>query len=172
MLLNHLWPKLKMIGSIDLRINTTALYSDYGLAAAKHYEKMGNRLPSVPHLNYVLIDKAVDPPGEAKSDHEIGLMLVKKLEERAKARGMTQFTNKLGATISLEGVYDRMTWNGYLEDQEKEMQEAIRDNAVYGVLPEGTTLQTLREKGHVRWTGWGLIGMGLAQASTIEPGKT
>src|SRR3972149_10891166 len=144
MLLNHLWPKLKMIGSIDLRINTTALYSDYILPAAQHYEKMGNSMPSVHHLNYVLIDKAADPPGEAKSDHEIGLMLVKKLEERAKARGMTQFTNKLGATIDLEGVYDRMTWNGYLEDQEKEMEEAVRDNAAYGVLPVGTPLQPPR----------------------------
>src|SRR3972149_10879039 len=107
MLLNHLWPKLKMIGSIDFRINTTGLYADYILPAAQHYEKMGVSMPSVHHLNYVLIDKAVEPPGEAKSDRQIGLMLVKKLEARAKARGLTQFTNRSGQAVNLDGVYDR-----------------------------------------------------------------
>ncbi len=172
MLLEHLWPKLKMIVSVDWRINTTGLYADYILPAAQHYEKLGNSMPSVHHLNFVLIDKAVDPPGEAKSDRQIGLMIVKKLEERARERGMLTFTNRLGQTINLEGAYDRMTLNGQMEDDEAEMDEAIRDNTVYGILPEGTTLQTLREKGHVRWTGWGIIGMGYAQASTIEPDKT
>jgi anaerobic selenocysteine-containing dehydrogenase len=99
-------------------------------------------------------------------------MLVKKLEERAKARGFTQFTNRSGQAVNLDGAYDRITMGGYLEDEEAEFDEAIRDNAVYGVLPEGSTLETLREKGHVRWTGWGLIGMGLAQASTIYPDQT
>jgi DMSO reductase family type II enzyme molybdopterin subunit len=172
MLLKHLWPKLKMIVSVDFRINTTGLYSDYILPAAQHYEKMGNSMPSCHHLNHVLIDKAVDPPGDAKSDWQIGIMLTEKLEERAKARGITEFTNHAGQSVNLEGATDRLTLNGYLRDEETAEDEAIRDNAVYGVLPEGTTLETLREKGHVRWTGWGLIGMGLAQASTIEPDKT
>ena len=72
LLLKHLWPKLKMIVSIDFRINTTGLYSDYILPAAQHYEKIGNSMPSAHHLNYVLIDKAVDPPDDAKSDRQIG----------------------------------------------------------------------------------------------------
>ena len=172
MLLKHLWPKLKLIVSVDFRINTTGLHSDYILPAAQHYEKMGNSMPACHHLNHVLIDKAVDPPGEAKSDWKIGIMLTEKLEERAKARGITEFTNHAGQSVSLEGATDRLTLNGFLKDEETAEDEAIRDNAVYGVLPEGTTLETLREKGHVRWTGWGLIGMGLAQASTIEPDKT
>ena len=172
MLLKHLWPKLKMIVSIDFRINTTGLYSDYILPAAQHYEKMGTSMPSCHHMNFVLIDKAVDPPGDAKSDRQIGLMLVEKLEERAKARGMTKFTNRLGQPADLDGITDRITLGGYLRDDEVTMDEAIKDSAAYGVLPEGTTLETLREKGAVRWTGWGLIGMGLGQASTIEPDKT
>jgi DMSO reductase family type II enzyme molybdopterin subunit len=172
MLLKHLWPKLKMIVSVDFRINTTGLYSDYILPAAQHYEKIGGSMPSCHHLNRVLIDKAVDPPGDARSDHDIGIMLVEKLEERAKARGMSEFTNHAGQTVSLEGATDRLTLNGYLRDEETAEDEAIRDNAAYGILPKGTTLETLREKGFVRWTGWGLIGMGIGQASTIEPDRT
>ncbi|HEU4759601.1 MAG TPA: molybdopterin-dependent oxidoreductase [Dehalococcoidia bacterium] len=172
MLLEHLWPKLKCIVSVDFRINTTGLYSDYILPAAQHYEKLGNGMPSCHHLNFVLIDKAVDPPGEAKSDRQIGHALVKKLEERAKARGISEFTNRMGQMVNLEGSYDRITLGGYLADDEVEMDEAIRDTAAYGILPEGTTLETLREQGFARWTGWGMIGHGLAQASTIEPDKT
>jgi DMSO reductase family type II enzyme molybdopterin subunit len=172
MLLKHLWPKLKLIVSIDFRINTTGLYSDYILPAAQHYEKMGISMPSCHHLNYVLIDKATDPPGETKPDWEIGIMLVEKLEERAKARGITQITNRKGLTINLEGFVERITLKGAVRDDETFFDEAIRDNVVYGILPEGTTLETLREKGVVRWIGWGLIGMGLAQASTIEPDQT
>jgi DMSO reductase family type II enzyme molybdopterin subunit len=172
MLLEHLWPKLKMIVSVDFRINTTGLYSDYILPAAQHYEKLGMGMPSCHHLNRILIDKAVDPPGEAKSDWQIGIMLVEKIEERAKARGISEFTTRGGQSINLEGVTDRLTLGGYLKDDETAEDEAIRDNAAYGILPEGTTLETLRETGTVRWTGWGVIGMGLGQASTIEPDKT
>jgi DMSO reductase family type II enzyme molybdopterin subunit len=172
MLLKHLWPKLKMIVSIDFRINTTGIYSDYILPAAQHYEKLGQSMPSCHHLNWVLIDKAVDPPGEAKNDREIGLMLTEKLEERAKARGITEFTNRMGQAIKLGGFLDQFTLKGAVRDEEAFYDEALRDNVAYGILPEGTTLETLREKGHVRWINWGLVGMGLAQASTIEPDKT
>ena len=48
LLLEHLWPKLKMIVSIDFRINTTGMYSDYILPAAQHYEKLGVSMPGVP----------------------------------------------------------------------------------------------------------------------------
>ncbi len=37
--------------------------------------------------------------------------------------------------------------------EERRFDDLLRDNAVYGVLPEGTSLDTLREKGAVRFTG-------------------
>jgi anaerobic selenocysteine-containing dehydrogenase len=73
LLLEKLWPDLKMIVSVDYRINTTGLYSDYILPAAQHYEKIGNSMPSVHHMNFVLIDKAVDPPNDAMNDYDIGI---------------------------------------------------------------------------------------------------
>jgi len=47
----------------------------------------------------------------------------------------------------------------------------VRDNIVYGISPEGTTLATLRETGYGRWTGRGFVGHSEAQASTIKPDK-
>ncbi len=173
MLLKNLWPKLKMIVSIDYRMTTTGLYSDYILPAAQHYEKMGISMPAVHHLNTVFMDKAIEPPGNARSDYEIGLMLTEKLEERAKARGQTKIASKAGGPASdVEGAADRMTLGGAFRSEEKRLDEAFRDDAVYGILPPDASLETFREKGVMRWQGWGIAGHGLAQASTLEPDET
>jgi anaerobic selenocysteine-containing dehydrogenase len=169
LLLEHLWPKLDLIVSIDYRISTTGLYSDYILPAAQHYEKLGHSMPSVHHLNWVLCDRATEPVGEALPDLEIGFRMLETIEERAAARGMADFVDVSGHTRSLKGLVDAITHKGALRDEEKRIDEGIRDSAVYGVLPKGTTLETLREKGAVRWTNWGMILHGPAQASTLKP---
>ena len=57
-----------------------------------------------------------------------------------------------------------------MRDEETRFDEAVRDNAVYGVLPEGTTLETLREKGYVRFDRLGhRRATASSQASTIKP---
>jgi DMSO reductase family type II enzyme molybdopterin subunit len=168
-LLEHLWPKLKMVVSVDYRMTTTGLYSDYILPAAQHYEKLSYSLPSVHHMNFVLCDRAAPPVGDALPDVEIGLRLVEKIEQRAKARGMTGYTDRKGNPRSFEGLMARATLDGVCRDEEKRFDEALRDSAVYGLLPKGTTLQTLREKGAVRFENWGIVGHGISQASTIRP---
>jgi anaerobic selenocysteine-containing dehydrogenase len=169
LLLEHLWPKLKMIVSVDYRITTTGLYSDYILPAAQHYEKLGISMPSVHHLNLVLTDHATPPAGDSLPDIEIGLRMLEKIEERAAARGMTEFTDRSGNKRSLVGIVDQATLGGAVRDPEKRYDEVIRDNAVYGVLPEGTSLETMREKGAVRFANWGSAGHGVSQASTLRP---
>jgi anaerobic selenocysteine-containing dehydrogenase len=169
LLLEHLWPKLEMIVSCDYRMTTTGLYSDYVLPAAQHYEKLGISMPSVHHLNYVLCDRAVPPQDESLSDTEIGLRLLEKIEERAAARGLKEYKDRKGNVRSLEGLVATATLSGAMRDEEKRFDEAVRDNAVYGVLPKGTTLETLRERGAIRYTGWGTVGHGVSQSSTIEP---
>jgi DMSO reductase family type II enzyme molybdopterin subunit len=169
LLLQHLWPKLKMIVSCDYRMTTTGLYSDYVLPAAQHYEKLGNSMPSVHHLNFVLCDRAVPPAGDSLPDVEIGIRLVEKIELRAKERGIKEFKDRKGNVRSLENLVDVATLHGAVRDEEKRFDEAVRDNAIYGVLPKGTTLDTLREKGQVRFSNWGMVGHGVSQASTLRP---
>ena len=169
LLLEHLWPKLTMIVSVDTRITTTGMYSDYILPAAQHHEKVQMTMPSVHHLNCVLADRVVPPAGESLSDHEIGIRLVEAIEQRAAARGLSEFSDRSGNTRSLLGLTAQATLDGALRDEDAHFDETIRDNAVYGVLPPGTTLDTLREKGAVRFTGWGMVGHGVSQASTLRP---
>ncbi len=169
LLLEKLWPKLEMIVSCDYRMTTTGLYSDYILPAAQHYEKLGNSMPSVHHMNFVLCDRAAPPPDQALPDYEIGIRILEKIEERAAERGMKEFTDRAGNVRSLEGLAARVTQDGALRDEEKRFDEIVRDNAVYGLLPKGSTLETLREKGAIRFTTWGMVGHGQSQASTIRP---
>jgi anaerobic selenocysteine-containing dehydrogenase len=169
LLLEHLWPKLEMIVSCDYRMTTTGLYSDYILPAAQHYEKLGNSMPSVHHLNFVLCDRATEPVGDSLPDIEIGLRLIEKFEERAQKRGIKEFTDTKGNRRNVENLISRLTFDGALRDEEKRFDESVRDNAVYGVLPKGTTLETLREKGQVRFTNWGMAGHGISQAATLRP---
>jgi len=82
---------------------------------------------------------------------------------------MKEFTDGKGNIRSLENLTAELTLNGALRDEEKRFDETIRDNVVYGLLPKGTTLETLREKGSVRYVGWGMVGHGQSQASTIRP---
>ena len=111
LLLEHLWPKLKMIVSVDFRINTTGLYSDYILPAAQHYEKLGNSMPSVHHLNFVLCDRAVDAAGRgAAGPRDRRACSLEAIEERAAARGMTEFTDRNGQRRAAStGLVDRAT---------------------------------------------------------------
>ena len=118
LLLDKLWPGLKMIVSVDYRINTTGLYADYILPAAQHYEKIGNSMPSVHHMNFVLIDKAVDPPDDAMNDYDIGIGLVRKIEERATEREMLQFTDRAGIVHDLHDITNKLTMDGALLDEE------------------------------------------------------
>jgi len=150
-------------------MTTTGLYSDYVLPAAQHYEKLGNSMPSVHHLNFVLCDRAAPPVGDSLPDWEIGVRLLGAIEERAAARGLKEFTDRKGNVRNLEDLVKRATLDGAVRDEEDRFDEVIRDNAVYGVLPKGTTLETLREKGQVRFTNWGMVGHGISQGSTIKP---
>jgi DMSO reductase family type II enzyme molybdopterin subunit len=172
MLLKHLWPKLKMIVSIDPRMSTTGLHSDFVLPAAHHYEKPNFPYTSPHVMNLTFSDKAADPPGEAMDEWHINLALTKKIQERAKARGLKEYQLPSGFSVNLENMYETMTLNGQLESSDRVLDEMVRDSAIVGTLPKGTTLETLREKGFVRFTGWGRTPMALAQASDLKPNET
>lgn len=172
MLLKHLWPKLKCIVSIDWRINTTGLWSDYILPAAHHYEKP-NFCYSTPHIMHLTFsDRAVPPRGESKEEFEIAVMLAQKIEERAKARNFLEYTDSHGVQHRLDNLVARLTLNGYYDSSEKVLDEMVRDSVVMGNLPEGTTLQMLREKGFVRFVNWGMSPMAIGQASDIKENET
>ena len=172
MLLEHLWPKLRMIVSVDWRINTTGLYSDYILPAAQHYEKMNQPYASPMHMHLLLIEQAAEPPGEARSEWQIIQGLARAIEARAKARGVAPWAKTSGDVVPLENLWAWITKDGALADDARLIDEVIRDSALIGTIPPDTTLETMREKGAVRAIDWGNSAMMVCQQSPLEPDKT
>jgi DMSO reductase family type II enzyme molybdopterin subunit len=169
MLLKHLWPKLRAMVTVDWRMNTTGLYSDYVLPAAQHYEKITFGIPNPNTMQLTISDKAVAPAGDSKSEWEIFRLLAKKIEERARARGLIEYTDSVGRVRSLEDLHYRMSLG--IEDLDDLVSEWIDDTVADGCLAEGTTLETIRKKGFAPFTRLGKSVLTLTQASDIKPGE-
>src|SRR5450759_2106356 len=138
LLLEHLWPKLKLIVAVDMRMSMTALFSDIVLPAANHYEKIGFHIPT-PHLmNATFSDKAAEPAGESKSEWEIFKLLSARISERAKQSGFLEYRDWTCGKRSLEGLGDLYTLGGSLDEEETLWDDVLRDTAVVGTLPPGT----------------------------------
>ncbi len=172
LLLENLWPKLKMVVAVDWRMQTTAMWSDVFLPVAVSYEKVAFHIPTPHILNLTFSDAAVAPPGEAKTEWEIFLLLAQKLEERAKGRGLTECRDSRGGVHRLDKLVEGYTLGGAFAELDELADEWVKDTAAVGNLPEGTSLETLREKGFVRFINWGVVPFTLAQASDLRPDET
>jgi len=170
MLLRHLWPKFKMVATVDCRMTSTAAYSDILLPAADHHEKV-NLTYTTPHvLQLHLADQAAPPAGEAKPEWDIFRMLCLKVQERAAKRGMREYPGIDGKPRRFEDLYEDFVAG--VEAPEEVVRKWIEDSATAGNVPPGTTLDSLRHDGHVRLANWGLSVLGFAQSSDLRPDET
>ncbi|MBK9344730.1 MAG: hypothetical protein IPN07_17265 [Dehalococcoidia bacterium] len=94
------------------------------------------------------------------------------MAERAAARGIAEIRDARGNTKRYDALVDEYTMNGHFANQERLADEQVRDSALAGTLPPRTTLETFREKGHVRFIDWGLTPLALSQASPLKADET
>ena len=59
----------------------------------------------------------------------------RRCEERAKAKGFTEYVDSRGITRRLDNLYDQYTMDGEFEDDERVVEEWVRDTAIAGALP-------------------------------------
>lgn len=168
-LLQHLWPKLKCIVSVDWKMNATGMYSDYVLPASQHYEKPNFHLASPSLLQLAYSDNAVHAQGESLSEFDMFRLLAKHLEERARARGLSSYTDMHGREHSLENLAHRFSLG--IEDVEDLIQEWMQDSVLAGTLEEGESLATMRGKGIALFKSVGDSVFNLNQASDVERGQ-
>jgi len=172
MLLEHLWPKLRLIVTLDPRMSTTALQSDYVLPVPSQYEVPRFHIPHPHMLLLTYSDRAVESPGEAKSEWEIGRLLAKALQERAAARGVGEYLGRDGMPYSLNEIHARFTLGGKLVTEEDACEEMLRDTVVSGTIPAATDLSRMKEIGYQRFTDWGISPFAINQASDLKPDET
>jgi DMSO reductase family type II enzyme molybdopterin subunit len=166
----HLWPKLKLIVSVDFRLSTTALKSDIVLPAAGYYEKRGIKYTQS-YLPYVVVgEKAVEPLGEARSEWLIFGLLARRVQQRAVERGVGSVLDALGLEHELNTLYDSWSRDGAfpVEDEERALDHIVASSEP----TEGVSWAEAAEKGAVPLRGLGMYNPVNGVCSDFAPGET
>lgn len=101
--------------NINTHMNTSALWADYVLPAASHYEAWDTRT-GLYHRYMNVFTAPAAPVGEARPDWDITSALCEKIQERARARGVGKIDDPaFGVTRNFDTVYDDFTMGGKLK---------------------------------------------------------
>jgi DMSO reductase family type II enzyme molybdopterin subunit len=167
-----LWPKLDLVVVLDVRMSSTAQYADYVLPVAGAYEKPNvivmNSTTNVPFIHATA--KAVENVGESKDEWEIACLIARKIQERARARGVAAFVGRRGHQRRLDGVYDVLTREGEFreKDAEKLSQVLVDSSSNLGDVK----WSELKKDGIAPFSKLGKFWVTWGQASDIESGET
>jgi len=111
-------------------MGVTAMYADYVLPVAHHYEREDFMLePRTPYVQ--VLDKAVEPVGESMDDFAVYKALSKAISERAKARSIAPIKdNFMGMPVErdLTAFYDQFTMGGKVQKNKDVIQFLIDHN--------------------------------------------
>jgi nitrate reductase alpha subunit len=169
LLVANLWPKIELIVTCETRMSSTALMSDILLPGAGTYEK--DDVPNwgtllAPYLH--ITQAAVAPLGESKVEWEIHALLARRIQERARERGIAQFRDRKGETRKLDDFYVRFTDGGRFgeNDQTKLVAEVLRKTSFVD-----QEFEALRERGYQRYTGIGAHPINYGNATDVKPNE-
>lgn len=165
----NLYPKLRAYVTIDWRMTSTALYSDYVLPAAGWYEKAEHKW-GTPLMPYIHAGHRLATFHEARSDWQICAQLARAIQERAKARGRTTFRDREGGVRRLDRIYEDFTMNGHFtETDDEKVADALVQEATN---LDGVSWRALKERGYARFTGTGKSGVSIGNMCEIRPDDT
>ncbi|MCP5044470.1 MAG: molybdopterin-dependent oxidoreductase [bacterium] len=140
----NLWPKLDWIVDVNFKASTSGLQSDLILPAAGYYERDSLKY-SQAYLPYlVMCEKAVEPLGEAKPEWEIFGLLARRVQERARERGVSIVADSVGEEVDLSTTYDRWSDDGRLHESNPRavLDEILRRTKCTGGLGIEDSLET------------------------------
>jgi DMSO reductase family type II enzyme molybdopterin subunit len=169
LLLKNLWPKLRTVVTIDWRMTSTAMHSDYVLPAAAWYERTEHKWVT-PLMPFIHAGEKATSFYEAISDWEIFARMAQAIDRRAAARGVAKFVDRSGRERSFAGFYDTFTSKGEFgpTDDEKVARTLIETTSNL----EGVKWEDLKKRGWARFTGLGNSIASIGGATTIKPDDT
>ena len=129
--------------NINIRMDSTAMYADYVLPAASHYEGWDLRTTPL-HRFGNLFTAPVKPIGEAKPEWELYVLLTKKIQERAIARGIGSYQDG-PFTRDLHTIHDDYTMGGKLLTAKEEVRFLVENNPQFA----GQSFDEAEKKGFV-----------------------
>jgi anaerobic selenocysteine-containing dehydrogenase len=108
----HLWPKLDMIVDVNFKAGTSGMNADMILPTSGYYERNSIKYTQA-YIPYVVVcEKAVEPLGESKPEWEIFGLLARKVQERARKRGVSTVQSSNGIEADLSQAYDVWSHDG------------------------------------------------------------
>jgi DMSO reductase family type II enzyme molybdopterin subunit len=161
-----LWPKLRMIVALDFRVSTTGMKADLLLPVAGYYEKRGIKYMQALSPYVVVGDQAVAPPGEAKGEWEIMSLLAKRLQEKARERGLEGDIANVYDQFSVEGRYGP-------EDDELALDTILRGATVTRDVgwKEALRAGAVPMRSADSWNITSAIGSSLEKGGTLTPSR-
>lgn len=169
LILKNLWPKLHTIVTLDWRMTSTALQSDYVLPAAGWYERNDHKWVTT-LMPYIHSGEKATTYYEARSDWEIISRLTETIDRRAAERGVTKFVDRFGGERTFEGLYRQFSNDGTYghEDDEKVAARMIEHATNLG----GVKWEDLKKKGFHRFSSIGNSMGSIGNATYIPADDT
>ncbi len=165
----ELFPKLKQLVVLEWRMSSTALKSDYVLPVAGWYERTDHKWVT-PLMPFIHGGERAVKSFEAKPEWEVCALLAKKIQQRAKERGILSYRDADGGERRLDNVYDRLTMDGqFTEDDEEKVARVLMQESTN---LEGVEWETVKKKGYARFTGVGGSVVSIGNACDIKPNET
>ncbi|MBT7371954.1 MAG: molybdopterin-dependent oxidoreductase, partial [Gammaproteobacteria bacterium] len=169
-MIKTLIPKLEMIVVTDFRWNATSRWADYVLPAAGYSERTTAQGGTVLNMPFAHVSvKSVEPLYESRSDFWIGIMLLRKIAERAKKRGISTLTDPhTGQDFQVDKLDVAATRDGkYTENDDEALARDTFNNATNIDLPDW---EALKKRGWAEFTSPGSSIMGMDQGVEVTPG--
>ncbi|TSA41042.1 MAG: chlorate reductase subunit alpha, partial [Betaproteobacteria bacterium] len=123
--------RCELLVVVDFRLNSGAMYADIVLPAAA-MEKLDIRETSVTRFIHAY-GQPVKPMYERKTDWQINVALARKIQERARARGVTRVDDpEIKSTIDFDTFYDDFTMKGAIEKDEDALRFVMEKSKALG----------------------------------------
>jgi anaerobic selenocysteine-containing dehydrogenase len=167
--LEHLWPKLDAVVTLDWRMTSTTLFSDYVLPASAWYERDEHKWATT-LMPFIHSGEKATTYYESKSDWEIISRLTEAIDHRAKARGIASYVDRRGDERPLHNLYEKFSSSGEFghTDDEKVLASLIDNSTNLGDL----TWPELKKRGFAPFTAIGKSLGSIGNATEIVPGET
>ncbi len=159
-----LWANLDTIVTLDFRMSTSGMWSDYVLPACGYYEKPGIKYTSS-YIPFVVVgDRAVPPLYESKHEWDVAFLLAKAIQERARACGVQPYTDSRGIVHDLANLYDEMSADGAYTEGERGEERALDFILQYSAI---TRNSGLGEGGWAKAVEKGMVKIKAVQPSAL-----
>lgn len=170
LLLENFLPKIELLVTLDIRMSTTALFSDFVLPTASYYETDSIPWLAVPLAPYLNISvKAAEPLSESKSEWEIYCRLAQRLQEKALEKGIATYRDRQGRERRFDRVVEQLTSGGLYDFDD---DEAIaRDAFLHTENVEKLDWEVFKERGIAEFTGPGRHIRSISNACDIRVGE-